>query len=113
MSYAFYKWLHLAGMALAVMSLAAMAWRAEARRLLSIAHGVGLLVAFVAGFGLLARLGISWPWPGWVLVKLVLWIAVGGLGVLFKRKPELSTPLFWGVWVIFAVAAWLAAYKPF
>jgi len=113
MSYAFYKWLHLSGMVLAMMSLAAMAWRAEGRKLLSITHGVGLLVAFVAGFGLLARLGISWPWPGWVWVKVLLWVAIGGLGVLFKKKPELSTPLWWVVWVIFVAGAWLAGYKPF
>ena len=111
MSLAFYKWLHLSGIGLVLMSLAAMAWRTESRKLPSIAHGIGLLVAFVAGFGLLARGGYGWP--AWVYVKLVLWLALGGVSVLFKRKPELATPLWVAVFVVFVVAGYLGIYKPF
>ena len=111
MSLAFYKWLHLAGIALVLMSLAAMAWRAESRKLPSITHGIGLLVAFVAGFGLLAKGGYGWP--AWVWIKLVVWLVLGGVSVLFKRKPELGTPLWWGVFVLFVLAGYLGIYKPF
>lgn len=46
-------------------------------------HGVGLLLLFLSGFGMQGLLKIGFP--GWLLVKIVLWLALGGLLVLAKR----------------------------
>lgn len=122
MSYQFYKIIHLTGIAMTLLSLgglmvyaitggtkAAMVWRKP----VMITHGVGLLVALVGAFGLLARLGIHWPWPGWVFVKLGVWFILGGMTSLVGRKPGLDRGLWALVIALFALAAYMANYKPF
>ena len=86
----------------------------RAPKLATILHGVGLLVMLVGGFGMLARLGIvNWPWPGWALGKMGVWLAIGALPVLVRRKV-LPRGVAWLVAAaLAATAAWLALYKPF
>lgn len=125
MTYATYKIVHLAGLMLLFMSLGGLAVLGALgadkaaskpmRAVLSVFHGVGLLVLAVAGFGLLARLNMGAPdtWGVWVYIKLVLWLVFGAAVVPFKRMPGLAR-----VWlIVFAalgtVAAWLAIAKPF
>ena len=74
---------------------------------------VGLLVALVAGFGLMARYPILWPWPGWLMVKMVLWLVFGASIVLLKRLPQMRTRIWWGAWGLFLVAAYLGVHRPF
>lgn len=114
LGYPFYLWLHLAGIGLILLSIGALAGgRGEGRRMPAIAHGIGLLVVLVSGFGLLAHAGLFWPLPGWVLAKLVVWLALGAVLVLLKRRPDLATPLWWATWVAFLLAAWLGIARPF
>lgn len=114
LSVQFYLWLHLAGIGLVLLAVGGLAASDPARyRALAITHGIGLLAALVAGFGLLARAGILWPLPGWVLAKIALWLALGGSVVLFKRRPGLAAPLWWATWGAFLLAAFLAIARPF
>jgi len=48
-------------------------------------HGIGLLVSLVSGFGMLAKMGMSWPWPLWIWIKVALWLVLGFLPVLAKK----------------------------
>jgi hypothetical protein len=120
-SYLGYKVLHLAGVFLLLLSLGGTAVlgsvlpekRETWRRLLSIAHGLGILLLLIAGFGLLARLGASWPWQGWILLKLLLWVLLGALPVAARRLPDLAIPLWWVAFAAALAAGWLAVYKPF
>lgn len=82
------------------------------RKLVGILHGIALLGLLVAGFGLLARLGIGGI-PGWVWAKLAVWLVIGGIATLPYKKPELGRLLLWLLPVLGAVAAYLAVYKPF
>jgi hypothetical protein len=120
--YAFYKVAHLVGIIVLFLSLGVAlagsaasgrdgAAQAPLARVASIAHGVALLVVLVAGFGLLARLGLSVAQP-WVAAKLVIWFALGGALTLVKRKPELSKVLFVVLPLCGGLAAWLALQKP-
>lgn len=84
-----------------------------ARRWAGILHGLGLAVLLVAGFGLLARLGIHWPWPGWVWGKVIVWLALGGVIVAYKRSLGPVYARIIAVLALGALAAWLAVYKPF
>ena len=78
-----YKLIHLLGVflllsglgggAVLVMSSSA---NAGARKLCSMAHGIGLLLILVAGFGQLARLDLP-GWPLWVWLKIGIWVALG------------------------------------
>ena len=49
-------------------------------------HGIGLVIMLVAGFGMLAKLGIMKSMPSWVWIKMGIWLALGALPVLAKRK---------------------------
>ncbi|RMH68929.1 MAG: hypothetical protein D6685_01670 [Bacteroidetes bacterium] len=120
MSYTFYKVLHLLGVMMVFLALGGALVRsrlpeqtASWKKLIAITHGVGLLVLLVAGFGLLARLGVFWPMPAWALLKIVIWLLVGGLIALINRKPD-SGPVWWYLTLVLGLlAAYLALYKPF
>lgn len=121
MSYQFYKVLHIVGILMVFSGLVGvMALRmvsaelaARPRRLFFLVHGIGMLVALVAGFGLAARLGYMSGLPTWVWVKLFVWLLLGVGIAIAKRRGHLGVPvltLFIGLgWF----AAWLAITKPF
>ena len=132
MSLLVYKVLHIAGAlcvlfglgGLSALSLTAPASPAEGaaegeasepskppgRALFSALHGLGLLLLLVAGFGALAKLGIKAP-PGWVWVKLMLWLALGAAPVVLKRA-KLPTPALIGIPLLAALAGAFALLKP-
>ena len=118
MSYAAYKVLHLLGVLLLFTSiggLCALAMTASSselgRRISSIAHGVALLLTLVAGFGILAKLGLSGSWPLWVWLKLAIWIALGGIVVVIRRLPKYATLFLFLLPILGALAGYLAIYK--
>lgn len=125
MPYQVYKVVHIAAILLLFASLGGLAVLAaggpvdEAKKkslriLLVASHGIGLVLILVAGFGLLARIGIKHGtgWPMWVYVKLVLWILLGASVALYKRMPQLAKGLFFAMPLIGAIAAGFAIYKP-
>lgn len=118
MSYFFYKILHLFAVLLLFTSLGTLAaaggdGAGRLRRLAGVAHGVAMAIILVAGFGLLARLGLFGSIPGWAWLKIGLWLLLGLAVLPLRRRPE------WAVWlwslipVIGGLAAWLAVKKPF
>jgi hypothetical protein len=121
-SYSVYKIVHLSGILMVFLSLGGAAMHAinggeknhAWRKPVAITHGLGLLLALVGGFGLLARLGIAHGGlPGWVIAKLGIWLILGALLAVLIRKKNLAKSLW--IFVIFlgGVAAYLAGYKPF
>ncbi len=115
-----YKIIHLTGIALTLMALGgAMVYSISGgakadlnwRKGVAISHGVGLFLVLLGGFGMLARMGIHWPWPGYIMVKFGLWIVFGGLLTLAYKKA--SSALWIVTIVLFAAAAYLALLKPF
>jgi len=85
-----------------------------ARRLITIMHGAGLVVALIAGFGLLTRLDLmTGGMPLWVAGKLIIWLLAGLMLTVPRRNPSLARPmLLAGLPFLAAAAAWLAVYKP-
>jgi len=120
-SFAVYKNIHLIGIFMVLMALGGLllhringgtqrhAWR----RPVALTHGIGMLLVLLGGFGMLARIGLSWPWPGWVTVKVIIWIVLGGLVAVIFRAPTLAKPLWWMTIVLAGLAAYVAGYKPF
>lgn len=49
-------------------------------------HGIGLVISLVSGFGMLAKMGIMGSMPVWVWIKIALWLVLGFLPVLAKRR---------------------------
>jgi hypothetical protein len=118
MSYEIYKVLHLLGLSLVVLSLGGIILHAinggskqsnSFRKGAMITHGVGLLFLLVAGFGMLARMGIH-SFPGWVMGKVVIWLILGAF-VALAYKQHLARKLWFAVPVLVAIAASLAIYK--
>lgn len=121
MPYEFYKVLHLVGIfmimlgygGLVVTRLRGLDKESPGRALSNMTHGIGMLLMLVAGFGLLAKAQINWPWPGWVWGKLAIWLLLGGLIAIVRRKQQAAKPMWWVVLALSAVAAYFAIYKPF
>ena len=78
MSHQFYIILHISAAFLMIFSLGGQfigAIRGQEKRgafskQLAIAHGLGMLFLFIAGFGLITKLSLAFPWPLWVWTKL-------------------------------------------
>lgn len=121
--YAFYKIIHILGIALALVSLGGMAVHAlnggqksenAARRLLIAMHGLGALLVLVGGFGLLARIGFAHGggFPLWLWVKLAIWAALAAVAFLPYRLPQTTRALVVALPLFVALAAAMAVYKP-
>ena len=122
MSYEFYKLVHVLGILMVFVSLGGLllfvinngnresnVWRKQ----VAITHGVGIFLVLLGGFGMLAKLGINWPWPGWIIAKFVIWLVLGGALTLIYKKPELGKVLWALILVLGFGAAYLAGMKPF
>jgi hypothetical protein len=84
------------------------------RRWLHICFGVALVLILVAGFGLLARLGVAHgtAWPVWAYVKLGIWMVLGASLALVRRAPSFARLFFFLLPLIGGVAIYAAIYKP-
>lgn len=115
-----YKLLHLVGFSLVLPALGALALHADHQgdrahtwyKLMLASHGTGMLLLLVAGFGLLARIGITWPWPGWVWVKLAIFAVLGSLVGIVRKRPALAKVVWWVTIGLSIMAATMALYKP-
>lgn len=121
MTFEFYRALHFLGIILIFLSLGGLVVHAANggtkesnrwRKPVAITHGIGMLIALTGGFGMLAKLGIFWPWPGWAIGKLIVWLLLGAMVAPIYRRGD--SALLW--WVFSAIlgftAAYLAVFKP-
>ena len=115
-----YKILHIAGLALLMMSLGALTFHAlgggtkdnaPARPLVFASHGIGLVLLLITGFGMLARLNLSYGGV-WIWLTVLLWLVVGGLVALPLRAPKAARFLWPLLPVLGAAAAAIAFWKP-
>lgn len=82
------------------------------KKLGSITSGIGLVLIIIAGFGLMAKVYDNAFLP-WMIVKLVIWLGLGGVIALINRKPALALPLWWTILGLGSVAVILVYAKPF
>jgi quinol-cytochrome oxidoreductase complex cytochrome b subunit len=119
MPYELWKVVHLAGVialfaslgGLAALSLVA---RPESSKPFKVLHGVALGLIFLAGFGLLAKLGFGSPgsWGAWVWIKLGVWLVLGGALAFVRKAGRNATAVLLLCALLGAVAAWAAVTKP-
>ncbi len=116
--YEAYKVLHLIGVIFLLLSLGAylmlsMNKSEIGKKLAAMTHGISILIILVAGFGLLARLGLfgAGGWPAWVWVKLIVWLILALIIVLIKRAPGLIPVLWFLIPALAGLAAYMAVYK--
>ena len=123
MLYATYKLLHFLGIFVMLTALAAASMhvlrggaRADMphRKWFAAAHGVAALLVLTGGFGMLARIGVMHgALPGWVYLKLVMWIALGGALFLAYRGQGWAKALLIAVPLLALAGGAVALYKPF
>ncbi len=84
MPYQIYTALHIFGIGVLIVSLGGMSVHAiltdksqSLRRPFLILHGAGLFLIVLGGFGMLAKSGIGWPLPLWIIFS-------GLIAVLYK-----------------------------
>lgn len=107
LDYNAYKLIHIVGVITLFMGFAygMKSWSKGA----AIAHGVGLMLILVSGFGIISK-NYDNQLASWMFIKLAIWLALGGAIVLVKRKlvPDLVA------WIILltlgAAAAWTVLY---
>jgi len=107
-SYEAYKLIHIFGILLLIFSLGGLYLQptddrarvsGRERKLLGLTHGAAVLIILVAGFGLLARLGIigglTWPW--WVWGKVGIWVLLGVAPLVIRKSVTLTRSLWLGI----------------
>ena len=118
MTFRLFKIIHLVGIFMVLVSLGGLivlgvVEDSRWRKLAGITNGIGLVMVFIGGFGLLGLLQLGWPWPGWILFKILIWLLFAVMMVLARRVPQSGKYLWWGSVLLAGVAASLANLKPF
>ena len=121
LSYSVYKLMHLTGIIMTFVALGSVMSHVftggtkadnQWRKVAGMTHGVGLLLVLVAGFGMLARLGLS-PAAGWVIAKLIIWLVLGGISAVIYKMGTKGQSLWYAVILLGVLAAYFAITKPF
>lgn len=124
MSYAFYTFLHVTAVLFLFSALAATCMHVinggskadnPFRKVISIVHGIAMLLILVGGFGLMARLGIGHTgFPGWIWAKLIIWLLLGAaIAIPYRVSSQINKILFFVLPLVGSIAIWLAVSKPF
>lgn len=121
LSYEFYKVLHVLGILVLFGALGGLAGlrlgganTPGAARTFNVLHGIALGLVLLAGFGMLARLGMGSPgtWGTWVWIKLVVWLLLGAGLAAVKRAGAQAGNVLLVLTLLGAVSAWAAIFKP-
>ena len=123
MPYPIYKLIHFLGMFAMVAALAATSMHAirggtradnPERRVLGATHGIAAFLVLLGGFGMLARLGlVQGGLPGWVVVKLLIWVVLLAALAVPYRGRGYARALLVALPLLAVSAAAVALYKPF
>jgi hypothetical protein len=118
-----YEIIHIIGIAMLFVSIGGVAVHAanggnkantSTRGLVAAMFGLGSFLILLGGFGMMARLGLvrGMP-PGWLGVKMVIWLVLSAIVLLPYRKPALARPFLVILPLLAGVAVYMALYKPF
>ena len=117
MNLEFYKVVHIVA-AFVLLSALGVLYTAYARKehqfkhrsLILSAHGLCLILIMISGFGMLAKLGIMSQLPMWVILKLLIWLAIGILPIFAKRFQRYAYSVWFLTLALAAFAVMLAIY---
>ena len=82
------------------------------RKFGAMTSGIGLLLILVSGFGMIAKLSYADYTSLWVLIKMGLFVLLGGMTALINRKPSLSQIWFWVIILLGLASIATVYYKP-
>ena len=118
MPYQFYLVLHFLGIFLVLLPLGGICFHMAAggtrdwplRGWAAMLHGIGLVIALIAGFAMLGKLHVGLP--PWAVGKFVVWLLLGAAPVLIYRKGQMAKTWLFVILLLAVTAGGLAAYKP-
>lgn len=115
MSYEIYKLIHLLSIFVFFGCLGASIIAGKYQTHEKIITGVSSLLIFVAGMGLMARIGIKHGsiWPMWLIVKAVIWLTLSALAPILAKRLGRSVFVFYIFVTLAALAGYMAINKPF
>jgi uncharacterized membrane protein SirB2 len=81
------------------------------RRRVLFATGIASLMILTTGMGLMQKVGYGWK--GWIIVKIVVWLAISAFAGIAYRRPGARGIL--GALTVFlsGLAVYMVFYKPF
>lgn len=106
-----YHYIHLIGLIFVFIGFGGLLSQDGARKAM-MWHGIGLVISLVSGFGMLAKMGIMGSMPVWVWIKIALWLVLGFLPVLAKRRVLPAKTVVLIAAVVGAGLAYLGYFKP-
>ena len=115
MSYETYKILHLIGVFSLFLALGALLipHHTQQKKKIMMLHGISILLLFITGFGLLARLNILRFLPTWAILKIVIWLILGVCIPLLLSFRFNRSWMWIIVWLCGLLAVILAVTKMF
>jgi len=81
------------------------------RKRVLIATGIASLLILVSGVGLMHKLG--YEWHGWVITKMVVWLAISAFAGIAYRRPGARGVLGALTVLLSGIAVYMVFYKPF
>ncbi len=118
MTLTLYKVFHIVGIIMLFLAIGGAVLRAVLasnsevlEKFVLINHSIASLIILVTGFWQLAKLGMEFH--SWVIVKMVIWLILGGIILPIKKAPDKKYLLWFLSLALGAVAAYMALYKPF
>lgn len=115
MTYQILKLLHYSGLFMVIVSIGAFFVMSHSKdlslkKLFLAVHGIGLIIMFMAGFGILKYMGYGFP--PWVHIKLTIWLILGFIPTLILRLPKWKNATLVLTLLLFLGAAAAALLKP-
>jgi len=118
MDYETYKLIHFAGIFTLFFAFGSLFKGDKTTKGAVIGHGIGLLLILLGGFGMQAKMKDVYQavygsgFPTWLIIKIVIWLALGGGIVLAKRKIIKGLAAWIIIIALGMASAYLALKKP-
>jgi len=118
MSYEIYRIIHFIGLFTLMFAFGSLFTGEKSTKAAAIGHGVGLLLMLLGGFGMQAKLKDAYTavygsaFPTWLILKLVIWLVLGGCMVLAKRRVIKGAAAWILIIALGTASAYLALKKP-
>lgn len=115
MPYEVYKLLHIVFVVLFVSGAAITFYADQQSKFWKILTGIVSFLIFVAGMGLMARLGVSHTegWPTWIKAKVAIWVVAAAFAPIAAKRMRAHRNIAFAIlMVLVTTAVWLAIYQP-
>ncbi|MBT8043940.1 MAG: hypothetical protein KJO79_03230 [Verrucomicrobiae bacterium] len=112
MDYEIYRLIHFAGIFTLFLAFGSLFAGKSTTKGAVMGHGIGLFLILLGGFGMQAKVKAAYiithgaAWPTWLIIKIVIWVALGGALVLAKRRIIKGA----GAWILIIALGMASAY---